>query len=68
MGWTTEGSEFKSHQEFSLLHVVQTDSGAHPGSYAMVPGVKGLSPEADHSSPTSAEVKKVWIYAYVFMA
>jgi hypothetical protein len=42
--WTTKGSEFESRygQEFSLLHVVQTGSGAHPASYPMVPGA--LSP------------------------
>jgi hypothetical protein len=37
-----------------------------------VPGVKRQGREADHSPPTSAEVKKVWIYTstplYVFMA
>jgi hypothetical protein len=33
-GWTTEGSEFecRQDQEFSLLHVVHTGSGAHPAS------------------------------------
>jgi hypothetical protein len=49
-------------------------SGAHPASYPMVPGA--LSPglkqqgrEADHSPPTSAEVKKMWITPpYAFMA
>ncbi|PNF41012.1 hypothetical protein B7P43_G08849 [Cryptotermes secundus] len=32
MGWTTEGSEFESQQgqEFSVLHIVQTGSGAKP--------------------------------------
>jgi hypothetical protein len=41
-GWTTEGSEFESRwgQEFSLLHIVQTASGAHPASYQM--GMGGL--------------------------
>jgi hypothetical protein len=62
---------------FSLLHVVETDSGAHPSSYpvgtwALYPEVKGQGREAGHSSPTSAEVKKTWIYTstllYVFMA
>jgi hypothetical protein len=40
-GWTTEGSEFESRwgQEFSLLQVVKTDSGAHPASYPMGNGV-----------------------------
>jgi hypothetical protein len=37
-----------------------------------VPGVKRQGREADHSPPTSAEVKKMWIYTstppYVFTA
>jgi hypothetical protein len=39
-GWTTERSEFKSRygQEFSLLHIIQTSSGAHPASYPMGTG------------------------------
>jgi hypothetical protein len=46
--WATEGSAFKSgqSQEFSLLHVVQTGCGAHPGPW--VPGVKWPEREADH--------------------
>jgi hypothetical protein len=36
------------------------------------PGVKWPGREADHSPPTSAEVKKMWIYTstppYAFMA
>jgi hypothetical protein len=38
--WTTEGSVFESWwgQEFSLLHVVQTGSGANPVSYPMGAG------------------------------
>jgi hypothetical protein len=52
--------------EFSILDVVQTSSGAHPGSYPMdteghFPGVKQQGRENDHSSPASAEVKKMWI-------
>jgi hypothetical protein len=38
---------------------------------ALSPGVKWQGREADHSSPTSAEVKKIWIYTstppYAFM-
>jgi hypothetical protein len=36
-GWTTERLEFESRyiQEFSLLHVVQTGSGAEPASYSV---------------------------------
>jgi hypothetical protein len=39
---------------------------------ALSPGVKWLGREDDHSPPTSAEVKKMWIYTsippYAFMA
>jgi hypothetical protein len=49
---------------FYLLYSVQIISGGHPTSYR---GVK-----VDHSPPTSAEVKKMWIYTttppYAFMA
>jgi hypothetical protein len=61
--------EFESRygQEFSPLHVIQTVSGAHPASYPMgtvgsFPGVKRTRCEADRSPPSSAEVKKMWIY------
>jgi hypothetical protein len=51
----------------SLLPVVQTDSKAHQPPFqcvptAVSPGVKRPGREADHSPPTSAEVKKTWIY------
>jgi hypothetical protein len=60
-----------------LLHIVQTSCGVHPTSYKMgtggsFPGVKRQGREADHSHPTSVEVKKMWIYRStppcVFMA
>jgi hypothetical protein len=39
--------------------------------WALFPGVKRPGYEADHSPPTSAEVKKIWIYTsippYVFI-
>jgi hypothetical protein len=39
---------------------------------ALSPGLKRSGREADHPSPTSAEVKKIWIYTfippYAFMA
>jgi hypothetical protein len=48
---------------FSLHHPVQNGSGAHPASYTM--GTRGSFPEgkaagleADHSPPSSAEVKE----------
>jgi hypothetical protein len=74
MGWMTKGSEFESRwgQEFSLLHVVQTDSEAHPTSYPMGTEVNRPGRVADRSPLTSAEVKKTWVYLstppYVFIA
>jgi hypothetical protein len=49
-------------QDCSLFHGIQTSSGAHPASYPMgtggsFPGVKWQGHEADHSLPSSAEVK-----------
>jgi hypothetical protein len=45
---------------FSLHHRVQTGSGALPASYPM--GTRGSFPggKADHSPPSSAEVKQ-WV-------
>jgi hypothetical protein len=61
-GWVAERSEFEStwRQDFSPLHVVQIGCWAHPASYPMGTGGKAAGPEADHSSPTSAEVKNMW--------
>jgi hypothetical protein len=52
---------------FSLGHSFQTGSGAHPASYPTdtgrsFPGVKRPGREADHSLPSSAEVKNAWSY------
>jgi hypothetical protein len=53
---------------FSLHHrCVQNGSGAQPASYLMgtrgsFPGVKRPEREADHSPPSSAEVKNAWSY------
>jgi hypothetical protein len=54
---------------FSLYHRVQNGSGAHPASHPMVtrgsfPGVKRQGREADHSPPSSAEVKE-WVELYI---
>jgi hypothetical protein len=38
-----QSSESRLGQEFSFLHIVQTDSGAHPASYTM--GTGGSFPE-----------------------
>jgi hypothetical protein len=69
------GRSWVPGQEFSLLQIVQTGSGVHLTSYKMgtggsFPGVKRPESESDHSPPTSAEIKKKWIYTstspYVF--
>jgi hypothetical protein len=49
--------------KFSLHYHVQTGSGAHPASYPMGTrgsflGIKRPGREADHSSPSSVEVKE----------
>jgi hypothetical protein len=72
VGITTDymSAEFESRygQEFSLLHVFQTKSGPHLASYKMrtrvffSPGVKRPRREADHSPPTTAEVRNIWMY------
>jgi hypothetical protein len=36
--WTTKGSESRWRQQFSLLHAIQTGSGARPPSYPMGTG------------------------------
>jgi hypothetical protein len=38
---------------------------AHPDSYPMGTGGFSLGREADHSPPTSAEVKRIWVYTYI---
>jgi hypothetical protein len=52
---------------FSLLHCVQTGSGARPTSCRMdaavtYVGINWPGREADHSLPSNAEVKNAWSY------
>jgi hypothetical protein len=52
---------------FSICHRVQFGSGAHPASFQWVPGaltprVEREGREADHSPPSSADVKNAWSY------
>jgi hypothetical protein len=51
---------------FSPFHVFQTGSGVHPSFSAMgtegsLPWAKRQGRETDHSPPTSAEIKNIWI-------
>jgi hypothetical protein len=39
-GWMAEGPESKYRQDFSPLHVIQTDSGVHQASYPVGTGYK----------------------------
>jgi hypothetical protein len=45
-----------------LVTVWYTQPPVQWASGALSPGVKRPGHEVDHSPPTSAEVKKVWIY------
>jgi hypothetical protein len=62
-GWTIGVRSPREAEDFSSSPCVQTSSGAHPASYPVgtggpFPGVKARSGrDADHSSPSSAEVK-----------
>jgi hypothetical protein len=47
----------KRKRVLSLLHSVQTGRGNHPASYPMAAGVKRPGREAEHSLPSSAEIK-----------
>jgi hypothetical protein len=54
-------------ENFSLHHRVQTGFGAHPtscpvGTSDSFPGVKRPGREADHSLPSSADIKIAWRY------
>jgi hypothetical protein len=63
--------EVQAPAEMSLLQVVYTDSGAHWTSYSVSTGSLAPGRETDPSHPSSAEVKKAWIYtstpSYAFM-
>jgi hypothetical protein len=72
LGAGNPGFESRQGQDFSLLHSVRTGSGAYAASYPTGTGVKRQGREADHSPPSSAEVKNGGaippIPQYVFMA
>jgi hypothetical protein len=60
--WTAGGFDSREVHDFSLLHSAQTGSAAHLTSYPKCggcdpPGVWWSGREADHSPPSSDEVK-----------
>jgi hypothetical protein len=75
----TEGSELSPGKVKNFLFSTSSRPALGPTQPpiewvlgALSPGVKRLGRGADHSPPTSAEVKKIWIYtstpSYAFMA
>jgi hypothetical protein len=71
---TAESSRFENNviliipSVLELVIGIQTGSGSHPASYPVgtrysFPGVKRPGPEADHSPPSSSEVKNEWNYS-----
>jgi hypothetical protein len=74
----TKGLEFESwwRQKFHFSMVSGLDLGpTQPPKWVfgdLSLGVKRQGREADHSFPTSAEVKEIWVYTatppYIFMA
>jgi hypothetical protein len=61
-GMDDQGSIPGKARDFSLLHSVQTDSGAHPASYKIdtggsVTGIKQPGLESDNSPPRSRMLK-----------
>jgi hypothetical protein len=75
-GWTTGGGDGSSSpgrvKYFHFCISSRPALGSTQPPIKWVPGAKRQGREADHSPPTSAEVKKMWIYTstslYVFMA
>jgi hypothetical protein len=76
MGWATNGSEFRVPVQSRIFSSpCRLDRFGGPLSLLSSGyggGVKWQECEADHSPPTSAEVKQMWIYTstptYAFMA
>jgi hypothetical protein len=65
--WGSGSSIPEGAGNFSLLHRVQTGSGAHSASYPtgtkdLPPGAKWPNHEADNSPPSRAEVDIAWRY------
>jgi hypothetical protein len=58
-------------RDFSPFHSIQTSSAAQPASYpvggyqgALLLEVKVSEHEADHSPPSSGEIKNAWNYTF----
>jgi hypothetical protein len=69
MGWTAGVRFLAGERDFSVPHIAQTSSGAHPAPYpgdneGFAPGVKLPGREADHWHPSNAEVKDTSPHTY----
>jgi hypothetical protein len=69
MGWIIGVQFLPGARDFSLLCSIRTDSGAHPAPYpvgtgALLTVVQWQACDADHSLPSSAEVKMVELYLH----
>jgi hypothetical protein len=61
-GWMSRFRFQAGIRDLAFLHSIHTASGLHPASYPMrtegdIPGGKAVGREADHSPPSSAELK-----------
>jgi hypothetical protein len=57
MGWMAMVQFLVGTKKISLLHSIQTSSEAHPASYPAGTGGLSLRYDANHSLPSSAQVK-----------
>jgi hypothetical protein len=64
MSWMARELGFDSWkgQEIFLFPSVQAGSGAQTAPYPLRSGAKAPGREADHSPPSSAEIKNIWSY------
>jgi hypothetical protein len=67
---TNPNPVYESLKHVRTSTISQTGSGAHPAypidTRDSLFGGKAQRREAGHSSPTGAEVKKTWIYIYIY--
>jgi hypothetical protein len=70
VGYGLDDRELESRQRLGIFLFTTTVWGAHPASYPVgirgsFPGCKAAGDEADHSPPSSTEVKNAWSYTSI---